>query len=106
MSGWAPHSWQIQIVPLAVPDSRPASILDFCVCLVSIADVDTFPLLPASSQPRQPPPLHLSEGSGPAQTRYDAHHQQYGECLEQIPAGVVHEEDGFDTEDRPVEEGV
>lgn len=58
------------------------------------------------SQPRQPPSLHLREGSRATQKCDDTHHQQHGECLEQVPACVVHEEDSFDAEDRAVEEGV
>jgi hypothetical protein len=59
-----------------------------------------------SPQSGQTAVLDFREGSAPGQKGDQAKSQQNGQGLEEVPAGVVEEEDGLDADDGTDEEAV
>lgn len=62
--------------------------------------------MPLSSESGQAALLHFRQRSAATDVGYDAERGQDGQCLEQVPGGVVEEEDAFDGDDRAEEEPV
>lgn len=59
-----------------------------------------------SSEPRQSPFLDLRQRAATADESHKANDSRGGQGLEQVPGGVVQEEDTLDRKDRPEEDGM
>ena len=71
----------------------------------SLPSHSTFPMvfLPLA---RQSPPLHLRQSSAPTHESHEAHHSGHRQGLEEVPAGVVHEEHSLHSHHTPKEQSM